>query len=343
MRFCASVTAALFGLSLAGPLRATTERVVLLRPEAEDPVLLDAWNRLAAELKIHHFDVEVVDSGAAPGERPSVEVELSNVARSESALAALALVQETGTTSVDVWLVDRVSGKTTMRRIAVRPGKDASSVLAIRAVDLLRGSLREYDAGERPPPDVVGVVPGPVPEAAAALSARRAPRTHLFAEALALEEGRDFGFAAGPALGLSYDVADRVGLGVLVAGPILGASIGTPEGRATLQEELAWFEARWSFLRVHRFSAGADVAFGGLLLGATGQPLPPLVGKSDHVAAFLGAAGLYADFGLTPRIAVDVSIRALSTVPRLGVAVDQASHAIGFPFGAASAGMVVGL
>ena len=114
------------------------------------------------------------------------------MARRLDALAAINLVAETGKTSVDVWLVDRVSGKTTMRTVVVQKSADASSVLAIRAVELLRASLREFENDERPPADVAGVDRRPVPPAAVRLASRPEPTIRLRAEALLLEEGPRF-------------------------------------------------------------------------------------------------------------------------------------------------------
>src|SRR3954466_10070560 len=72
------------------------ERVVLIRPEPSDVLLVDAWHRLAAELKIHHFDTDVVD---APADAEPEEI-LSEVAAKRDAFAAIALVHHDRNASV---------------------------------------------------------------------------------------------------------------------------------------------------------------------------------------------------------------------------------------------------
>jgi hypothetical protein len=339
MRARASVTAALFGFALAAGARASSERVVLVRPEARDPVLLDAWNRLAAELRIDRFSVQIVEDG----EVDTSPASLSAVACKFEALAAIELVEETGQTAVDVWLVDRVSGKTTMRTVAVQKGADASSVLAIRAVDLLRASLREFENEERPPPDVVGVERGPVPQAVIRLAARPEPKWRLRAEAVLLEEGTRFGVALGPALAASYRVAERFELGVLASGPLLGAQLETRLGSATAHQELGLVEARFSLVRSTRFDVALNAAAGVHLLSAEGQPSPPLASRSAHVTSFAGSLGVGADFALSPRIAIGATIRAMVTAPGVGVAVATESATLPLPVVVGTLGIAVAL
>lgn len=53
----ASLAVALFGVVFAHALDANAERVVLLEPQSTDAVLFDAFNRLAAELRIQRFEI----------------------------------------------------------------------------------------------------------------------------------------------------------------------------------------------------------------------------------------------------------------------------------------------
>jgi hypothetical protein len=138
---------------------ASAQRIVLLRPRAADPALAEAFGRLKGELLTYDFEVVVLDAGdVAPSPR-----ELSRAAEQARAVASISLVRSEGLATADVWISDRVTGKTTMRTIATAEGREASGVLAVRAVDLLRTSLRELAPGERPPPDVVGARPERAP------------------------------------------------------------------------------------------------------------------------------------------------------------------------------------
>lgn len=325
-----------FVMMLASEARA--QRVVLVRPKNDDPVLLDAFNRLGAELEIHHFETEIVETDVGP----SPSEMLPEIARKANALASIALVQQTDRTSVQVWLADRVSGKTTMRTIDVGHGPDTSSVLAIRAVDLLRASLQEFEPGERPPPDVKGVDPNPVPPAVVELTAEPEDALRLRAGAVSIVEGPPFGVAIGPTLA----VARRWGIveaGIGGAGPLVGARYATATGSATIRQELAWGEGRVLFVDSPRVDVAANARLGAYFLQADGQAVPPLISRSDRVWSGFGALGVDAELLLFGRVALGIGLHALGLWPRVGVAVERNSAVVSPVFGEADATLTVGL
>src|SRR5262249_38281423 len=159
--------------------------------------------------------------------------------------ASIAFVRRGGQASVEVWLADRVSGKVMVRALALPSTSDAASVLAIRAVDLLRASFREFEQAKRPPPQIVGVDTRPVP---AAVAAHAEPLWSLRVEGAFLLDRPALGAAFGPCLAVSRRVYDRIDVGVALAGPLLGAEWTTGEGAATVQQQFAWLELRWHLL-----------------------------------------------------------------------------------------------
>lgn len=338
MRRATSLALALFGLVFARALDANAERVVLLKPEPSDAVLFDAFNRLAAELRIQHFETESVEPPA--GEAPASV--LAATAESKDAVAAIALVRHGSDASVDVWLVDRVTGKTTLRTIAAAPGEDASSVLAIRAVDLLRASLQEFSGGERPPADVANVERRTRTPAIAAFAARSEPRLSLHADAMLFVQAAA-SVAIGPALSASYRLSHRFALGIGGAGPLLGGRVERPEGAATLQQGVAWCEARYDVFRAARVDVGVNAALGAYFLGAEGEPRAPLQSRTGGLTAALGALGLHADVRVVSPVTVGVTVRVAGTMPRPGIAVADAETPLGRPVLLSSAGIGVAL
>jgi len=165
---------------------------------------------------------------------------------------------------------------------------------------------------------------------------------HLRAEVLVLLE-RGFGAAVGPSIGVSYRVHDRFELGILGAGPLLGAHLDTTNGSATAHQEMVWGDARFSMFRSGVVDAGIDGAAGAYFLNAQGEPHPPLHPRSDQVVAFMGGLGLHADFALSSALAAGVAVRAVLTAPRVGVAVGGQAQPIELPMFVASAGLRVGL
>lgn len=315
------------------------ERVVLVPPVGNDAILSDAFNRLQAELNIHKFDVQVVDAELGP--EPTEE--LTRIAQASDALASIALLYREGQTVVQIWLVDRVSGKATMRALQVDPGGDAANLLAIRAVDLLRASLREFNPDEKPPSDVVNVDRRAMPAVVRKLTERPPPRFALRADVMVMYEWPRLGFGVGPALGGAYKLGDAFETGLMVAGPIVGTKFATALGSTTIRQELGWAELRWQLVHSMRLTVGAAVLAGALVFNAQGQPDPTLEGHSATLFAFLAGLGLHSQLQLAPRVAAELTLRALGTAPKLGVALYNEQTVMNLPILATSVGLRVAL
>lgn len=334
------LASALIGLTLAWSARAEQsvsqaspkeahghDTVALLRPDSHDPVLLDAFNRLQAELRLHDFEPRAVDGslGTTPHAR------LAEIANDAQALASIAFVSEGEGTSVEVWLVDRVSGKTSMRRVQVGRTGDAASVLAIRAVDLLRVSLQEFAADERPPPkDLVDARPEPPPPVVRAFVPKPQPNWALFAEFFALFDGAEFGMSYGPALALRRALGP-VELGVELAVPLVGAEFEGERAKASIRQGLGWLELRWPARVSEHFALALGVGAGAHWLYAQGQAEPPLVSLSESrwSAAFAGLAQARWDFSRSA--SWTLSLQAVYLAPGAGVQVLSNEHAALLP------------
>src|SRR4029079_2166808 len=123
--------------------------------------------------------------------------ELEEAARRMNAFAGVALARSGSGANADVCIADRVTGKISLRRLAITAGRDSPRVLAVRAVDLLRESLRELRAGERPPADVVGVERAPAPLAVRTFAERTHFQLSLAAFALGTAASISNGYGAG--------------------------------------------------------------------------------------------------------------------------------------------------
>lgn len=108
--------------------------------------------RVLAELSSLGFEAVRLD----PPDEPASRVALEAAAREAGALAAIrAVPSERG---IEVWIADRMTGKTVVRHIPVDPeAPEPEPALAIRAVELLRASILEASLPEPPP----GEVPAP--------------------------------------------------------------------------------------------------------------------------------------------------------------------------------------
>ncbi|HSS38148.1 MAG TPA: hypothetical protein VLT58_05210, partial [Polyangia bacterium] len=120
-------------------------RVVLVRPAAASASVTEALVRLRGELIGAGFDADVLDLPLGADVRVSLEkfAPPASTARSATALVAVVASAEPG--SAELWVIDRVTGKTVVRRVNAAASDPArvAEILAVRAVELLRASFLE--------------------------------------------------------------------------------------------------------------------------------------------------------------------------------------------------------
>lgn len=145
------------GIGFGGPAWAQVDRdvmVVLLRPTPTAPLFAEALVRIKSELSAGGFDVTVADSPASELV-PDARTLKSLAARARPPSATIAIFGELDQGEGELWVVDRITGRSVVRRVEVEtsPDRPISEVLAIRAQELLRATLVEVSVGEpRPQP-----------------------------------------------------------------------------------------------------------------------------------------------------------------------------------------------
>jgi hypothetical protein len=120
---------------------------VVRDPQAEG-MLSEAATRLQAELAAAGFEVVFVDG--TPDIDPTAQVAAALGA--SPPFATVAVVRSEAGVVADIWVADRASGKSIVRRIDVSAADlGAPRVLAIRAVELLRASLLDLPEASAQP------------------------------------------------------------------------------------------------------------------------------------------------------------------------------------------------
>jgi hypothetical protein len=308
---------------------AFAQKVILVRPPAPDEVLSEAFNRLRAELTLQGFEATIVERDASASSPEA----LAELAKSEGAFAGISLTRRVGAPAAEVCIADRVTGKISLRTIGISQAADAPSVLAVRAADLLRSSLREFSADQPPPPEVVGVDKAPVPVAVRRFASAPAARFRLDLRAALLGVTQGFGPGYGPSLALSYRLLDRVSIGVQASGPVLGASYETQNGSASVRQELVLGRvlgaAYQSSVLELRPTLGAGIY----------RLAPPLLARNAHVTSFAGGIGLEASVRLSRALLLGAELAAFELTPRPAIAVLDEQYLFAWPFVSASLGL----
>jgi hypothetical protein len=298
--------------------------------------------RVRAELESLGFQTVVVGEEDGPASRASLE----GAARRAHAIAAIRGVPADG--GVDVWIADRVTGKTVLRHVESEPGSvDREAALAIRAVELLRASMLETSLPTR--------VPGEVPAAREIRErlqvpalARSAPPDVRVAVGLASVAWSPGGFGTASSFGIDVGVMPSEHVGIFATG---AASLTSPEvrngtlGSATLSFVLAGGGARFIFTpRESTWEPFADAGVAAVLLRS--QATSASAGLVAGVATGLAAAP-FTRVGLVFAATRSVRIRADLLVGIIGQGVSvqiggKPAASWGLPFLLPSLGIDLG-
>ncbi len=197
--------------------------VLLLRPLPTSDTRTEAILRIKSELRAGGFDVAIEDiqADAIPSD-PRGLVEHAGAGLAPS--ATLGVFGDLDRGPVEMWLADRITGKSLVRRIEVEVTSDRriSEVLAIRAQEILRASLVEHllEHGRSP-----AAAPAPPEVGSSVEQAVRQPPAHwrMAAEA----GGAALGGLGGVGVSIAPTLRLRVGLSERFALRLTGLGFGT--------------------------------------------------------------------------------------------------------------------
>jgi hypothetical protein len=298
--------------------RAEGSRVALVSPAEPDDVIAEVTSRMQAELAASGFDAIVVSPPTNVDFRSLVELTTSQ----PGVVATFAVVRVGKQAAVDVWLSDRITGKTIVKRLDAGPsvGPRGPAVLAIRAVELLRASLLEalvppVDPVVPPPP----VVPTEVSRFVEDRSAVSRPERH-WPGTMSLELGpsvmngfHGLGTAVGAVARFSYQVRPDV-----LARATLGAmpwsrDVRTTTGTVAVEQELGLVELAYAFRFARSTAVIASAGAGVYHLHIQGSPYPSYGGNSDQLWSALVGAGMAGALRMGEHSAVVLDLHLLVT------------------------------
>jgi hypothetical protein len=340
MCFLVAVTA----LARSGRADGGRSQVALVRCSSSDRVLREASTRLRAELLDAGFEVIEVDR--APGD-PRAEVE--ETTPEAASFATVSMNRAANGAFADVWISDHVTGKTVVRRLEVGAGPNATAVLAIRALELLRASLLEVAVKAAPsepamsaPNDVMTWIAPALPVAPAPPTTPLLQGSALGVGALALHGLSGIGLAVGPSIDFSHG-AGPLFVRVTLAAPLAGPELSMAAGSATIRQGLAAVSVGWA-TEPRPIGARAWIGAGGFDLHSSGSASSPYRGISGDIGSFLWTAGVGGLARIGPRVALTADLMAVLLDPQpIVVIAGRDAGSAGAPSVGASLGVLVGL
>ena len=314
--------AAIVSIGLFAATAAHAASVIIVRPANSPPVMVETLVRLKGELTSAGFGTEIVDGTAAGGAAPDSRAALEQLAAQRGADAVVAIVGEQSPDSVEVWVIDKVTGKSVVRRVPFEPAAPrASGTLAIRAIELLRSSFLEIDLaahdrqpapGGAPPPAVVHFVE----------MERLAQHPERF--------GVEVGGAAvmsldgvGPALLplVRFDWSPRAWFSAHAALAGLGtrATVATQDGSAQVAQAYGLLGGSVRFRAAARLRPFVALSAGALHTSVEGRASAPNGSRIADQWSFLVDAGAGASLRLPERFFVSLAAHAQLAEPYVGV------------------------
>lgn len=296
-------------LLYASTVDAADDRVMLLPAAADDPLLMDVANRIAAELRAGGFVVT------------------ERRADDQPALAEVQVTRQSDGAGVIIDIADRVSRKSVSRRIDWDQNT-TPAIVAIRAMELLRASFLELVVDPRSSKSKTTAVPDAVRQWVDVQVPQNLDLPHTLASrpalgfaitALSGVTSTLGGAAIAPQLVLSFPLFDRWAAAAAFAGPTYGQTVQGADGKARVRQLLAWIELMHARPLSHRWSWAATAGLGAHLLSSEGDAFAPAVGKTSSRAGGIGIAGLSVAYRVRRIGFVAADVRAVVWAPPVGV------------------------
>ena len=331
--------AAVASVALSAANAQAAPRVVVLRAPGDDALTRQAATLLVAELQAGGFEVVEIDRN--PRNDIRADIDAASARLQPVATFASRPIQESGGSGsgagavTELWSEDRVTGKLVIRRIDVGASPEAAADLALKAVELLHGSLLEVtvEPGQRrspPPPEVTRWLADSAPD-----------RTRYFVQGFGIAAGA--GALGGTGVGFSYRPMLRIawggghGFAARITANGLGSTpeVRTVEGVARVHQTLVLAEG----LRVFRPRArlqpmiGAGAGLYRVRGDGTGtSTLFPSGAGATSAAAFAAEVGLAARLARRVALVADASLLFLTPATRILIASREAARTGGVSF-----------
>ena len=317
-RLASALALAAIWLAVA-PTSARAATVVLVRSARPSTLASEATVRLRGELTAAGFTVRVVE--APPSQDPRAVLE--RAASGGDVEAVVAILADSPAEAIELWVIDRVTGKTVIRSVPNEPSSPRSAeVLSIRALELLRASFLEIALGASRPSDTDPPPPPPPIEVArltqVALDTRLPKTWALEVGGCLLGSFQGLPLSLAPMLRVERAWGERVmgrltvaGLGTRARVEQTGGTSSAPQQlSANVAQDFGLVEVAIKLRPERSLRPFISLGAGGLHAVADGQAPYPYLGKTSGLWTLIADAGVGARLALRSRFEVAVEVHA---------------------------------
>jgi hypothetical protein len=297
-----ALAAALASIAMFVDLRAHAASVVIVRPANSPPVMVETLVRLKGELTSAGFETEIVDGAEAGGPAGDTRAGLERLAARRGADAVVAIVGDLSPDSVEVWVIDKVTGKSVVRRVPFEPGAARTSkTLAIRAIELLRSSFLEIDLAAHDRQSQPAVPPTVAHFVESERAARHPERFGVEVGGAAIVSLDGVGPAFLPLVRFDWSPRPWLVTEAALAGLGTRATVEDQAGSAQIAQTYGTVGGSFRFRAGARLRPFAALSAGVLHTSVEGRAAAPNRGQATDQWSFLIDAGLGAQLRLPDR------------------------------------------
>ncbi|HEY5956960.1 MAG TPA: hypothetical protein VIV60_10425 [Polyangiaceae bacterium] len=297
---------------------ATAATVVLVHPSRPAAGMTEALARINGELSSAGFAIEVVDGAVALGTDGESRNWLEQLATGRGADAVVAVMGDKTPDSVEVWVIDKVTGKSVVRRVPFRPeSPKGPETLAIQAVELLRASFLEIDLASKSRLPQVRVVPPPTVVRFVELDRKAEPSERFGVElgGTAIVSFDGVGPAAMPMVRFDWAIRPWLVAEVTAAGLGSRSSVKAAAGTARVSQDFVLLGASYRFRGGKRLTPFVALSAGALHTSVEGRAENPFQGHNAHSWSLLLDGEFGAAATLHDRLYLSLSAHAQCAEP----------------------------
>jgi hypothetical protein len=314
--------------------------IIVVRPYGSDPMLMESFSRLCGELQMYGLKVVLLDSedGAS-----LASDQLAEVDGSADVVGGVALLRTPGQASAKIWIADAATGKESVRITVSIDDADAPSLLAIRAADLLRASLRDFTpAGHREARSGATSSVASSTQAASPAVPGGLDRWAIRGGASTLWETGDLGVGFAANVGLERRIFSRLALELSVVAPVIGQAYASTTATARVRQQLGILAVSWRLVESQRVALDLFQGFGAMYLSVHGEARSPWLGQSASAWAAASSTGTCIGLGLYHHFSLTITLAAVFVLPRPVLEVANVSYVAHQPLILATGGFRYG-
>ena len=252
-------------------------------------------------------------------------------------VVGVTFLRKPGQVVANIWVVEKAKVRKESAHVTVSvDSSDAPTLLAIRAADVLRAAVLNWNRSSEAQTRATDSTSRAVANADSGAHGSNGPRAGfdrwtVGAGAVMIGEAGALGLGFAPAIQIAARLNPRLALALSFTGPASGQAYVAPLATARVRLELATFATALRLLEHRQFSLDIIQSIGGAHFSVRGEAAPPWIAQRTSAWAMASTTGTSAALAMSDHFALNVGLAALFVLPQPVVDVAQVSYRVQQP------------